>query len=206
MSCRVQITQGGRRTDARIGAGELWRFSRRAPIGRAEDNSARRGDLLVFLRSADDNVIFKTNRRLRALPVTTLICSSCMHYHTHTHTGPFHTGRGEVCVLLSAQQLTNSSPIRQQNECKRAGAGVCYNTAVTGRAADCEITLAFIYEYLSQRLASEQMSSHGRKNNLSISLSSILGASFFTFRHPLLLQSPFQCLSPLLHFPPTFSL
>ena len=88
-------------------------------------------------------------------------------------------------------------------ECKLG----CYNPAViTGGPADCEITLAFIYEYLSARLALEQMSSHGRKNNPSISLSPLLCASFFTFIHSLLLQSPFQCLYPLLHFPPTFSL
>lgn len=50
----------------------------------------------------------------------------------------------------------------------------------------------------------EQMSPHGRANKPSISLSPLLGASFFTFIHPLLLQSPFQCLSPLLHFHPLF--
>ena len=121
------------------------------------------------------------------------------------HTEPFHTGGGQVCVPLPVQRLTNSSLIRQWDECRRLKLG-SYSTAITGGAVDCEITLAFIYEYLSGRLASEQMRSHGRKNNPSISLSPILCASFFTFRHPLLSQSPFQCLFPLLHFPPTFSL
>lgn len=105
----------------------------------------------------------------------------------------------QVRVLQLGHHLTNSAVIWQWREHKRAVAGVF----ITGGLLDN--TYIHIWIFIWKRLALEQMSSHGRMNNPSISLLSPFSALHSLLSHiHLSCNHHFNASFPLLHFHPLF--
>lgn len=129
-----------------------------------------------------------------------------MYYYTKNLSN---TGWGQVCAPLPEWSVADKF-IRQWKEFNKGNEGWrlgCYNTAITKEQWTARYnTCIRIWIFISKAGTGTDEPAWESEQPIHLTLSPFPVLHSLLSYIPLLLQSPFQCLFPLLHFPPTFSL